>query len=352
VSPLELVDDHFGKLAEELRASRPDASDELRTRVRALRPAPRRGFELDLSLRRLVPAVALGALAAALGVAGVLGIVHGSSGSGRTTAAKPAVPRALKGSRSEGQRAHLPAYSAYARKAAAPLALNPTTGRLQQYDAVLRVRVKSQDELSRRTQDALRLTRKLGGYVVTARYAAPGRSGQALLVLRIPIEHVQTAIARFSGYGFLVRQQIVLKDLQRRVDDLAARIGRLRAQIAHIERELAGNLTPERRAALEQRLQRDRNRIDRLRKARSSSVRRAQLARVSLTIVVGQKPAAAPAGRFRRTIDDAGSVLLRELELLVYALVVAGPLLAIGGAGLLAGRSVRRRADHRLLERS
>jgi uncharacterized small protein (DUF1192 family) len=176
------------------------------------------------------------------------------------------------------------------------------------------------------------LTRRLGGYVVSARYATPGRRGDSELALRIPIEHVQTAIARFSAYGSLLSQQIVLKDLQQRVDNLATRIARLRAEIAKIEQQLAGSLT--------------------LRRTTSSTVRRAQLARVSLTMVVGPKAAAAPAGRFRRTIDDAGSVLLRELELLLYALVVAGPLLAIGGAGMLAGRSVRRRSDRRLLERS
>ena len=348
MSRLELVDDRFGKLAQELRASRPTASEELRSRVRSLRPAPSRRFELDLSLRRLVPAVGLAALAAAVGIAGVIGIVHGSR-PGQTTlhAAKPPPHVTSKGSASEKALRRDVPFSATL--SSGP---KPTSGRLQQYDAVLRVRVANQDELSRRTQDALRLTRRLGGYVVTARYAAPGRSGQSLLVLRIPIEHVQTAIARFSGYGSLLRQQIVLKDLQHRVDDLATRIGRLRAEIASIEKRLAGSLTAEQRAALELRLQRDRNKIDRLRKARSTAVRRAQLARVSLTMVVGPKPAAAPAGRFRRTIDDAGSVLLRELELLVYALVVAGPLLAIGGAGILAGRSVRRRADRRLLERS
>lgn len=347
MSRLELVDDRFGKLAEELRASRPVASEELRKSVRSLRPEPRRRLELDLPWRRLVPSVGLAALAAAVGVAGVVGIVHGSKSVPHSSKRAAAVPHWKSASIPKARGLSTQEFGSTT--LAAP---TPARGRLQQYDAELRLRVSDQDELSRRTQDALRLTRKLGGYVVTARYAAPGRSGQALLVLRIPIEHVQTAIARFSGYGSLVRQQIILKDLQRRVDDLGARIGRLRAEIAHIERELAGSLTPERRAALEQRLQRDRNRIDRLRKARSSSVRRAQLARVSLTIAVGQKPAAAPAGRFRRTIDDAGSVLLRELELLVYALVVTGPLLAIGGAGLLAGRSVRRRADHRLLERS
>lgn len=348
MSPLELVDDRFEKLAQELRASRPVASDELRARVRSLRPAPSRRFELDLSFRRLVPAVALAALAAALGVAGVLGIVHGSRKAtveAQKATKAPPLPTAATSATNEKSRA-LP-HSGVALEG-----LNPAGRRLQQYDAALRVRVADQQELSRRTQDALRLTRKLGGYVVRARYAAPGRSGEAVLVLRIPIEHVQTAIARFSAYGLLVRQQIVLKDLQHRVDDLGVRIRRLDAEIAAIERRLAGSPTSEQRAALELRLQRDRNRVDRLRKARSTDVRRAQLARVSLTMVVGKKPAAAPAGRFRRTIDDAGSVLVRELELLVYALVVAGPLLAIGGAGILASRSVRRRADRRLLERS
>jgi hypothetical protein len=71
-------------------------------------------------------------------------------------------------------------------------------------------------------------------------------------------------------------------------------------------------------------------------------------------MVVGHKAkaAVAPPSRFHRTLDDAGSVLVRELELLLYALVVAGPLLAIGATGILASRSVRRRSDQRLLERS
>src|SRR5207249_2142684 len=119
----------------------------------------------------------------------------------------------------------------------------------------------------------------------SARYATPGRRGDAELALRIPIDHVQTAIAQFSGYGVLLRQQIVLKDLQRRADDLATRIRRLDVEIATIEQRLAGSLTAEQRTALLQRLQSDRTRVGALRRARSSTVRRAQLARVSLTMV-------------------------------------------------------------------
>ena len=74
MSPLELVDDRFEKLAEELRGARPVAPAELRERVRTLAPPPRRRLELP-SLRRVVPAVALAGAAAALAVAGVAGLV-------------------------------------------------------------------------------------------------------------------------------------------------------------------------------------------------------------------------------------------------------------------------------------
>ena len=333
MSPLELVDDRFEKLAEELRAARPVAPVALHERVRALEPRPRR-FELDVPWRRLVPAVAIAALAAAVGVAGVLGIVHGSKSGQRATVAPPQAQKTVKGSGSF--KAYRRALDQTENFGAATLSIpGPSSIRLQQYDASLRVRVRDQEELSKRTQDALRLTRKLGGYVVWANYAAPSRSGNSNLSLKIPIDHVQAAIAAFSGYGTLVRQRIVLKDLQQRVDDLAARINRLRSKISH------GAGTAQ-----------DRARLARLLRARSSTVRRAQMASVALTMVVGRKAAAAPAGRFHRTVHDAGSVLVRELELLLYALVVAGPLLAIGGAGMLAGRSVRRRADERLLDRS
>ena len=340
MSPLELVDDRFEKLAEELRAAQPVAPPVLRERVRALEPPPRRSFELDLPWRRLMPAIGIAVLAAAVGVAGVLGIVHGSRSAQRATVAPQVHQKAIKRSL-PSRRANLQATD----KAfgAAVLAVPaPNSERLQQYDASLRVRVLNQEELSKRTQDALRLTRKLGGYVAWANYSTPRNSGDSELQLQIPITRVQAAIAAFSGYGTLLAQRIRFKDLQQRADNLASRIQRLRLEIARLERSGADPV----------RLQRDRARLAQLVRARSSTVKRAQMASVALALVVGKKSAAAPAGRFDRTVDDAGSVLARELELLLYALVVAGPLLAIGAAGIFASRSVRRRSDEKLLERS
>jgi hypothetical protein len=336
VSPLELVDDRFEKLASELRAARPVAPEPLRARVRALEPPPRRGFELNISWSRVVPAVAIAVVAAAVGAAGVVGIVHGST-SQRRAAVEPRI-HAAKGTGRE-LRAPQPTYRFDAAKLAAPA---PATDRLQRYDAWLRVRVRNQDELSKRTSDAMRLTRRLGGYIAWASYSTPTKSGDSELQLQIPIERVQAAIAAFSGYGTLVGQRIRLKDEQRRVDALAARIRRLRAEIARLQRS-GGDPG---------RLQRDRARLAQLTRTRTATVKRAQMASVALTLIVAHEAAAAPPSRFHRTIDDAGSVLARELEILLYTLVVAGPLLAIGGAGILASRSVRRRSDERLLERS
>lgn len=338
MSPLELVDDRFDKLAEELRAGRPVASDALRQRVLSLAPPPPPRFELNL--RRRAPFAALAGLAAALATAGVLGIVHGSS---TPRAAKQAVrgPKPLNhGSSSQRVRGEpaKPFSVTLQSRDLVPFALAPSSVRLQRFDAFLRVRVHDRDELSRRTQDALRAARKLGGYVVWARYAAPNRTGDSELLLRIPVENVQAAIAAFSGYGTLVRQRIVLKDLQQRVDSLTASIRHLRREIAKLEHN------PVRRQELRQRL-------DALTAQRSSAVKRAQLATVALTMVTGTEPAAAH-GRFRRTIDDAVSVLERELEILLYAALVAGPLLLLGAAGIVGGRSLRRRADRRLLERT
>ena len=87
-----------------------------------------------------------------------------------------------------------------------------------------------------------------------------------------------------------------------------------------------------------------------VRQGHKELLRRAQLAKVEL--VLATSDGSATAGRFKRTLDDAGSALVRELELLFYALIVAGPLLVLGGIAIAVGRAQRRRSDRRLLERT
>jgi hypothetical protein len=350
VSPLELIDDRFDKLARELRASRPVASESLRERVRALEPPapPRRPA---WSVRRLAPAVALAAVAVSLSVALGIGLVHGNSktGGGQALRTEPA-PVVTTGGQA-------PSPGSAEKRSFAPLeartgAVPPTGARLQQYDAVLTLRVRDGDDLSARTSQAMRLTRALGGYVASATYNVPGKRGASALVLRIPVDNVQQALEAFSGYGTIVSQRISVKDVQRRVDELSSTLGILRKDIARIERELDRGVGPARRAELEQRLAIDRRRIKALTGTKQAITRRAQLARVVLTLVTPRSRAAAAPGRFERTLDDAGSVLAREGEILLYALVVIGPLLALGGVAIAAGRAQRRRSDQRLLDRA
>jgi hypothetical protein len=327
VSPLELVDDRFEKLAAELRAGRPAAPEALRARVLALAPPPppRR---LQLNPRQIVPAVAFAGIAVAVGAATVIGVVHGSHATSATSAKTETVVHGAPQSQAAGKSLRRTNPTVFgADKSAAAGAFAPSATRLQQYDASLGVRVKDQ-------------TRSLGGYVVSAQYSAPGKAGTSSLALRIPIQRVQAAIAAFSAYGTLVSQRISLKDLQQKFDALGIRIRRLRARIAGGEPQAQ--------------LDRDKALLRRLTRQHLATWQHAQLASVALTMVVAaqHKHAAGPPSRFHRTIDDAGSVLVREVELLLYALLVAGPLLLLGGAAILASRSLRRRSDRQLLERT
>src|SRR5918995_973192 len=79
----------------------------------------------------------------------------------------------------------------------------------------LRVRVRDADELSSATSSAMRLTRRLGGFVVRADYDTPGDGeGDSLLVVRVPVARVQDAIAGFAELGPIVGQRIAIEDLQ------------------------------------------------------------------------------------------------------------------------------------------
>lgn len=355
MSPLELVEDRFEELARELRAARPVASEPLRERVRALEPPapPRRP---SLRLRRVVPAVALGAVAVSLSVAVGIGLVHSNSTPSPQTGARAVTPKASSAEqqalRAAQKDSPLTTTLASPSRSRSGGAFTLDRARLQQYEAVLTLRVDDRSDLSARTSQAMRLARALGGYVASAVYNVPGKRGASSLVLRIPVDRVQRAIEAFSGYGTLVSQRFSVKDVQRRVDDLGSTLAVLRKDIARIQRELTGSVTPARRAELEQRLASDRRRVKALTSSKRAITKRAELARVSLTLVTPRKDAVAAKSRFERTIGDAGSVLARELEILLYTLVVVGPLLAIGGAAIAGGRAQRRRSDRRLLERT
>jgi hypothetical protein len=337
VSPLELVDDRFDKLAEELRASRPVAPVALRAQVRALEPpGPRWTFRWPS--RRVVLALAGAALLASFVAAGVTGL-SGSS-TKQLSAVKPKSVKTIEHGDAVRQ-----GVGGVALKTPAPNLgplqrtsdLAPTAGRLQRYQATMRLRVKNVDAMSSAAKRAMNLAHGLGGYVASVQYATRSKGGGATLVLRVPVGNVQTALTELASLGTILQQHTGILDVTRRVDREALQIAELERQLAHASPSEAPVI---------------RAKLATLRAKHARLLKSARLARITLGLTTPAKQAAAAPSRFDRTVDDAGSVLLRELEILLYALVVAGPLLLLGAAGIAAARAQRRRADARLLERA
>jgi hypothetical protein len=333
------------ELALELRAARPSASPELRARVLevAARKQPARRRLTLPPLRRFALVAVPAALAIAVGGALVHGLANsgppakqtsasqsGGAVKGRPQILEPGTPRAPLSRTStldKGFRAVIPNQG----------------GRLQKYGAYMRIQVKNLDALSDATKRAMRFARLVGGYVAYVRYTNPSHDrGAASLIVRVPIDRVQDVIAEYSSLGTILAQKVSVEDVTKAVEEEAREIARLKTAIARIE---AGGVTPEE----EYRLQALQARLAYLTKHKAATVRRAQFARVALELTTKPKQSkSAGASRFDRTMGDAGGVLLREAEILLYALIVAGPLLLLGAALLGAGRL----RDRRLWQRS
>jgi hypothetical protein len=328
VSPLELVGD-FDRIAEELRSARPVASPGLRERVAGIAGAEPAGPRWSLSWpsRRLVLGLAAAALLASLVAAGLT--------------REPSKPRADALVRQQPRRAINPgSSSSEALRSRLQGAPATTFGamrvpgadqlRLQRYQATLRLRVKDVESLSSATRRAMTLARRLGGYVGEVQYTTRGgKRGGARIVLRVPVGSVQQALTTLTGLG-----TTGILDVTRRADREAQ-------QIAKLERQLE-TATPEQAPLI-------RARLHTLRIKHQKLLRSAELARIVVALTTRAAQASAPATGLRKTLDDAGGVLVRELQILLYALVVAGPLLLLGAAGLATARAARRRSDNRLL---
>jgi len=287
-------------LPELLLAARPAASPALRERVRAIgvaEPVPRR----RLPRRRLALASGLAVVLAA-GAAGLaVGLTGRSSGQVHYGAAV----------------VHGVSSGAVRQPDLAPAVIPTTPGRLQDYRAHLELQVADAAALSDRTKRAARIAHRLGGVVTKVDLASHGRSGTALIVMRIPIGRVQAAIGALGALGRIVNQHVVITDAERRIDTL---------------RKQVQDSTGTARQVAEARLERE------LRKARLS------------TVAVGLRtpPAPAPAPPHRES--TAVRILEAEGRIGLYAVLVAGPILLLAAAAWLVARVLRRRSERRLLE--
>ena len=338
------------ELIHELRASRPSAALELRARVREIasaQPKPRSApwASWRFPVRRGVLVAVPAAFALAVATAGVIGLASSESprteslaqrGTAETFEAQPQMPPSEAGKLLD--QAQISSGTA-------------TAGdRAQKVSATLTVEVADSDAVSRAAQDALNLTRSLGGFVVTSSVAT-GDQGSASITVRVPVDKVQDAIAGLSGLGRIVSQQVTVEDRQENIDAFQRRSRSLRSQIALVNARLESEaLDAETRARLEARLK---NLKADLRGARVSlDVLRseARMSTIQLTVVTpGAFGAVAPPSRIDRTVDEALNVLAWEGVIALAVLIVLAPFALVAFAAWLGRRLYRRHEEVRLL---
>lgn len=350
-------------LIHELKASRPAAPTALRARVREIAtkqevsrtPWPK----LRLPARR-VGLVALPAAAAlALASAAVLGLARSD---GNTEAFRERTPAITKETLEP-----LPASGAMpdtttgkAVPSTAPGALQgsgstigPADDRAQRVSATLTVEVSDSDAVSRAAQDALDLTRRLGGHVVSASVAT-GDEGSAALTVRVPVGKVQEAIVGLSALGRIVAQQVTIDDLQESLDAMERRERSVREQIARISARLESeSLDAQTRAVLEARRQTLRSEYRELRRGIASTNAEARMATIQLSVVTPGMLGAVPTPtRLDRTLDEALNVLVWESVVALAAVIIVAPFALVAFAAWLGRRLYRRREEDRLLAAS
>jgi hypothetical protein len=215
----------FQELVRDLRALPTAAPVQLRQRVRALgEPAqPRtpwnrvRAVSWRRSLLVLAPVCVIGLVSAA--------VIHGVLNSGPQREAVATVHEAGQGATdSLGKPKPLVFGPVTDQTLASPLPA-PASNRYQDYEAWMTVRVKDLEALSDRANEAMRVVRSYGGYVVSLEQsAAPGGPGQADLVVRVPVARVEDALMRLTGLGAVTDRHLSIRDLEQTVQQQRQRI--------------------------------------------------------------------------------------------------------------------------------
>jgi hypothetical protein len=335
-------------LIHELRASRPSAPVHVRARIRELaaeQPVRTRWASWRFPARRGVLIAVPAAVALALATAGIVGLTHSNVPSTESlrqgTVSGEMAPTTRTGARP------LPWAALAQGQAATDAATEP---RAQRVSATLTVEVADSNAVSRAAQDALELTRSLGGYVVSSSVTT-GEQGNASLTVRVPVARVQDAIAGLSGLGRIVSQQVTVDDLQEQLDQLEHRRASLVEQITRITARLESeDLDAETRAALEARRRALRPELRAVRSQIAGTNAEARMSTIQLSVVTPDSSGVVvPDSRIDRTVDEALNVLAWEGVVALGMLIVLAPFALVGVVVWLGRRLYRRHEEERLL---
>jgi Domain of unknown function (DUF4349) len=331
-------------LIQELKASKPSASVALRAQVRELAAgeasaaaSPRR-LRFRLPVRRLSLVALPAAAALAIAFAGVAGLARSDA--------------PLREATTEAGKETTETFNL---DQATPLgapdsSTAPATGRVQQISATLTVEVDDSAAVSSAAQEALDLTQRLGGHVVTSSVATGEEAAGAQITVRVPAAKVQQALVELSALGTIVSQQVRMDDLQESIDAFERRQRSLRNQIAVVVARLEGSsLDAETRARLESRLKNLRDELRGVRRSEAGLRAQGRMATIQLSVVTSEFGAAAPSSRLDRTLDEALNILVWEGVVILAILIVLAPFALVGVGAWLGRRLYRRREEDRLL---
>jgi hypothetical protein len=346
-------------LIRELQATRPEAPASLRGRVReiaAQKSERRPRFGLNLTRRRpaLLAVPVAAALALGIGTAGVVGLADSDREQAAVTEQAERLGAATKNvPPPQAETFEAAPTTGAADQSLSGITVSPTPDRAQRVTATLTLKVADSGKVSRAAQEALELTRSLGGHVVSA-LVNTGDDANATLTLRIPVAKTEDAIVRLSALGTIVSQQVSMEDLQETIDSFVRRARNVRDQIVRITARLESEtLSAEERAALELRRKNLRAQLRSYRGSISTTQALGRFATIQMSVVTPDSLGAVPTpSRLDRALDRALEVLVWEGVIALAVLLVAAPFAILGLAAWLVRQVYRRREDERLLAAS
>jgi hypothetical protein len=310
-------------LVADLRAAHVEAPSEVRERVRliaAAAPAPRRRITWRRTLVVVVPVAA--AIAAT--------IVFTRPAEHPQVARELHTPAAIDRARAQTHGA-----------AAKAFALPSATGRVQDYDATLSVRVEHAKDVSDGVKRALRIAASLGGYSASVHAETSGSRAVADLKLKIPRRHVQAAMARLSQLGTITDENVSTVDKTASLNATDRQIARLQKQLKTLRADPQSPENTRRILALEQQ-------IVRLQRSEATTRLSAHYATVDLHL---ETPVVAVTPKHGHGPLHGLGVAFRWIGIgAVYALALGGPVVLLLLLLWLGVRVVRRRRENALLE--
>jgi hypothetical protein len=335
-------------LARELRSSSSPVSSALRGRVESLATAPRR----PRFGRRARLVLILAAVGAALVAASATGLV--SSGGQSVSGGSSGGGGALKPVREAQQELDQNLSRDGVITSDPPLATFAPSGRAQDVDMWITLRVKDADQLSESSQEAMKITRELGGVVGSSNVATEGTRGKAELRLKIPTGRIDDALFRLSDLGTVTGQRVATVDLQAPLDRALARIDHLQSAIRIAKDRLAsGLLSSQEELQVRIRLEHLRSQLKGVTRTRAALAREAAMAELTLTF--GTPTGAVPEtseGGITGAAHKAVDVLRGAGSVAVFLGLVLSPLLVVLLLVWIAVRARRRRIERELLDES